>query len=138
MKRTCTLFSFVLIFGLIGCSGPSQVNVKGKVTYAGKSVKYGEVVVFGSDGQPITVKINGDGTYMATGVASGECKFAVRAIHPKEVPDPKREKKSPDPEDLKNWMNIPGSYGDPSTSGLAAKLTARENEHNLDLNQKAN
>jgi len=62
-----------------------------------KTVKYGEVVFYGSDGAPRTSKISPDGSYEIKDVAGGDMKIAVLTPDPKDIPNPDRNKKGPDP-----------------------------------------
>jgi hypothetical protein len=127
----------VLILGatLAGCGGGSKSSVKGKVTYGSKTVKFGEVVIFGGDGVPRTGKIDRDGNYEVTEVISGSGKIAVRSLHPKEVAAADRDAKL-DPQDVKNWFPLPESYGDPNTSGQTITINAGANTHDINLTPK--
>jgi hypothetical protein len=106
MKSIYALVVLLIAAFLAGCGGPGKASVKGKVTYGSKTVKSGEVVIFGGDGLPKTGKITRDGTYEIADVTSGDGKIVVRSPHPKEAsPAGHGEKVALDPVDVKNWCN---------------------------------
>jgi len=121
----------ILVAGLVGCGSAGKANVKGKVTFDGKTVKYGDVIVYGSDGKSQKSPIDREGFFEVKDVASGECKVAVVSLNPKDVPSPDREAKGPDPIDLKNWFAIPTRFADIEKSGLKMTLKPGNNEQEL-------
>jgi hypothetical protein len=124
-----------LAAGVIGCSSGSPATVRGKVSYAAKPIKSGEVVIYGGDGIPKVGKITLEGTYEVKDVISGEGKIAVRSDNPKDIPNTNRgAKKDPvDPQALKNWFKVPRMYGDPATSGLTVTIKPGENTHDISM-----
>lgn len=131
---------------ITGCGGPRTADVHGKVTYRGKTVVYGSVVVFGSDQMPYYGTIRLDGTFTVKKVPVGQVRLGVNS------PDPYYER--PLPADVKaeaeerqrragleppvkppkgQWFTIPGRFADPRTSGLTGEVTAPETTINLAL-----
>jgi hypothetical protein len=133
MTRISVLFASFVLVVIAGC-GPSPAELKGSVKYGGKAVRFGEIVVYGSDGLPRTAKISREGEYEIKDLVSGDAKVAVSSIHPKDVPPATHDEKVVvDPIDEKNWFEIHRSYADPLTSGQTTKLGAGKNVVNFDL-----
>src|SRR5262245_47362537 len=137
---TCVTFACLVA----GCAGGSG-EVTGKVSYKGKSVASGSVVLIGSDGAPRYSDIRQDGSFRFTGVPTGEAKLGVNSPNP--MPDPhklamprapvKREGRfredpitSTPTSDPSLWFPIPNSAGDPATSRLRTTIHRGENTHN--------
>jgi hypothetical protein len=122
-----------------GCGDPTT-EVTGKVTYQGKPVVYGSVVVFDAGGAPKSGAIQPDGTFRISGVRLGSVKVAVSSpLPPGSQPTGKKDARDavdPDkppvevapapPEVIKNWVPIPNKYGDPNTSELTTNVKAGE------------
>ncbi|MCI0458006.1 MAG: hypothetical protein L0Z62_13665 [Gemmataceae bacterium] len=137
LRSVCALLFLLLGAALVGCGGGSKASVKGKVAYGGKTVKFGEVVIYGGDGVPRTAKIDREGNYSIPEIISGNGKIAVHSLHPKEVLPPGRDSKAePDPEDVKNWFPLPESYRDPNTSGQTITINPGSNTHDINLPEK--
>ncbi|HET6575303.1 MAG TPA: hypothetical protein VFG68_16980 [Fimbriiglobus sp.] len=141
-----TLLSTVAVVALAvaGCGG--DADMAGTVTYKGKPVVYGTVVVVGADGIPKSGTIQPDGTYRVSGVKAGPAKVAVSSPRPSaSAPaddrkgrdrDSERVVPAPipvDPEIVKNWFALPEKYGDPAKSELNYLLQGGSNAVNIDL-----
>lgn len=129
-----------------GC-GSSVGSLSGKVTYQGKTVASGTVMVIGSDGIPRYGKIETDGAYKIDDVPPGPVKVTVNSPNP--VPDPAqvaaaqarpkrggREQTNPitaPTSDPKLWFEIPAKYGDPNTSGKETTVKGGNNTLNIEL-----
>lgn len=140
----------VLLALAAGC-GSKTADVTGKVTFQGKPVVYGTVVIIGSDGLPKAGDLKPDGTYRVADVAVGPVKVAVSSPPPPGSEPPKKAKvaggrdageddKQPPPAATpadaavaKNWVPLPEKYGDPDKSGLTATVAAGQP---LDLDLK--
>ena len=126
-----------VLLALTGCGDPTT-EVSGKVTYQGKPVAYGTVVVLDAAGAPKSGAIQPDGTYRVSGVRPGPVKVAVSSPPPpgseptrksaggRDGRDSDDDKPPPNmppaaPEVLKNWFPIPDKYGDPNKSALTAE-----------------
>jgi hypothetical protein len=119
----------------VGCQ--SKGDVAGKVTFNGKPLVYGTVLLEGSDGPPVQAKIQGDGSYSARGLPVGEVRIAVNSPDPKSVGSHTRfkdpAKQPPPPPDVPGWFEIPQKYSTTTTSGLTRPITGGSNEVNIEL-----
>lgn len=154
-----TAVGLLMAGGLTGC-GARRCDVAGKVTYQGKPIVCGCVVIVGTDGVPITANLNQDGTYEAKSVPLGRAEVAVFSLDPARPRDPEQGARRGDldgdapaapqgaaakakPGDRSNWMNpevdrskwfpIPKKFEQVQTSGLKAELHKGDNVVNLDL-----
>lgn len=124
----------LLMVFLAGCQGTG--SVAGKVTYQGKPLVYGTVLVIGSDNASAQAEIQTDGHYSASGLAVGEVKIAVNSSNPKGVAiyagfkDPK---KKPPPFEVPGWFAIPQKYEDVATSGLTHTIRRGSNAFDIEL-----
>jgi hypothetical protein len=131
----------ILVAGLLlaaGCAGGTDVT--GKVTYQGKPVVFGAVVLIGPDGIPKAGAIQPDGSFTVKKARLGQTKVAVSsppppgANVPKAAPKGGREadedRRSPTaeppaaPEVLKNWFPLPERFGDHDKSGVTVEVKA--------------
>lgn len=122
------------LLALAGCGEPTA-DVSGKVTYQGKPVTYGTVVLLDAAGAPKAGTIQPDGTYRIGGVRTGAVKLAVSSPPPPGSEPARKaatgrdrddDKPPPDvapasPEVIRNWFPIPDKYGDPSKSDLTGE-----------------
>lgn len=122
------------VLALAGC-GPATADVAGKVTYQGKPVVFGSVVVIGANGIPKSGSIQPDGSYRVSGVATGPGQVAVsspmppglapvkkRAARDDDEKPPADAGKSVSPDIAKAWVALPEKYSDPAKSGLTAQV----------------
>jgi hypothetical protein len=72
---------------LAGC-GTGVGDVSGKVTYQGKTVVCGSVILVGPDGMTKVGAIQQDGTYQLKGVGAGPAGVAVFSLDPARPLDP--------------------------------------------------
>lgn len=127
----CLFVSF-----LSGCGGSGDVT--GKVTYKGKTVASGAVLLFASDQLPYYGAIQSDGTFTIPRVPLGEALIGVNSPDPKTLYAPaanKIGKKMPPsaPLDPSKWFPLPAKAGDPAASGLTCTIGSGPNVLNLDL-----
>lgn len=136
----------VSLFATTGCEN-GTTDVSGKVTFNGKPVVYGTVVVVGSNGIPKAGAIQPDGSYQISGVALGPAKSVTVSSPrpPGSAPPQKQSRDSVDedkklppppppapPEVIQNWTALPERYADPGKSDLTATIKSGE-PLNLDL-----
>lgn len=131
----------VLLAGNVGCGGVGTVS--GKVTYKGKPVTSGSVLMVGSDNQPHYGPLQQDGTYAIADVPQGEVRVAVNSPDPRVLyapaPTIKLAKKegqpppAPPPQiDASKWFPLPVKAGDPQVSGV--RVTVRGGPNSIDIN----
>ena len=131
----------ILAAALVGCTA-GKSDVVGKVSYKGKTLVFGSVVMRGPDGLDIPGTIDPDGSYRVVGVASGKVFIAVVSRDPGPPTAAKGRvsgKTSRDGDDgaaagdRPKWFAIPGKYEDPTKSGLSTTLKPGANQHDIDL-----
>jgi hypothetical protein len=125
----------VVVLAAAGCGG-GTADVSGKVTYQGKPVVFGTVLVIGSDGVPKAGAIQKDGTYRVSDVKIGAAKVTVSSPPPpgarkatggrdgRDAPDDERRvaDEPVDPELVKSWFPLPERYADPAKSDLTTDV----------------
>ncbi len=142
----------LLTLGAIGCGG-EKGDLSGTVSYNGKPVVLGSVLLIGADAKPRTAWIEADGTYHFDDVPAGEAKLAVFS------PDPAKQDKSrkkqaelkkkrlekdkslpPEPDspalpavDRTKWFAVPALYSDIDHSGLHVTIIPGPNTYHLDM-----
>jgi hypothetical protein len=133
MTRVIRCWPVIALLLFTGCGGTGDLS--GKVTYNGKPVVYGTVVVMGSDGITKSGTIQPDGSYTVSGIRTGTAKIAVSSPQPPGSVPPKkggRDREDDDkppvndppapPEVIKNWVPIPNKYGDPAKSEITVEV----------------
>lgn len=130
MPPRCLLL-VLAIAATAGCGRPGAVS--GKVTYHGKPIAHGTVVVLASDSLPYTGAIV-TGEYRVENVPTGPAKFAVisRPTHRGFVHGQPKDAGKPAPPDPR-WFPIPEKYTDPLQSKLERDITRGENLFDLTL-----
>jgi hypothetical protein len=131
-----------------GC-GPGTTDITGRVTFQGKPVVYGTVVVIDADGVPKSGLIARDATFRVTGIRVGAAKAAVSSPPPpgaiplsardKKVQDDDNNEKvttpppSVDPELVRSWFPLPEKYGDPAKSEITLDVRSGRPPYELEL-----
>jgi hypothetical protein len=143
MLRARWLIAVAQVLVLAGCGG-STATLGGKVTYQGKLVTSGSVIVVNDDGTSESAVIQPGATYTITGVKRGRVKIGVlspeparaRSIVKSETPRPKgtgkmtaADRKAIDA----GWFPVPREYGNPATSGVGCDVTASRVQFDIDL-----
>ncbi|QJW98139.1 peptidase associated/transthyretin-like domain-containing protein [Frigoriglobus tundricola] len=129
------VFSFVVIWSA-GCTGEPKADVTGQVTYNGKPLAFGSVIMLKASGpgEPAVAEIQPDGTYTFRGIPVGETKIGVVSSDPNIKLDLRGDQKQLPPKaDPKLWFPIPSKYAQPTSSGLSCNLSAGSNTHGIDL-----
>jgi hypothetical protein len=124
-----------------GCAGRGAGNVSGRVTFKGKPLASGSVVMAADEGPPVTAAINADGTYVCHNVLAGPVKVGV--LSPNDALEAKeRQAQKPGiPEvaadtpkfDAAKWFPIPGKYANYMNSPLKFDVKKGENTFDIDL-----
>ena len=139
--RNPWIFGLVLLMPLSAC-GRERATVKGKVTYQGEPVTFGEVIIRGEDGGFVSGPLNEKGEYEVKGVSSGKAYGAVlqRTKGAKSPADIRREWKSKGiapPEDAfivaSPKLEFPAKYCDTGSSGLFVDVTPPVTQFDLQL-----
>ena len=147
-RRRAGVVLAVALLGVAGCGGPQTADVNGKVTYRGKTVVYGSVVVFGQDQMPYYGTVRLDGTFTVKKVPVGPVRLGVNSPDPyferpvglsaeakAEIEERQRRAglEPPVKPPMGQWFAIPGRYADPRTSGLTGEVKGPETPINLAL-----
>jgi hypothetical protein len=130
-----------------GC-GAGTGDVTGTVTYEGKTVASGTVVIAGSDDLPYYGVINEDGSYLVAKVPLGKARLAVVSPGPDDGKRVaaivgfakgklgKQEAPSAFRGDPKKWFPLPKDCRDLDSSGLTMTVTSGVNRRDIDLKDK--
>ncbi len=123
--------------------GTPKANVTGRVTYQGRPVIWGSVVIAGKDGRSAAGPIKPDGTFEVANAPTDAVSVAVVSRDPLlqtwatnikvSRNRPTRAAFSASPVDRKKWFPLPAKFEDPSNSGVATTLKRGDNEFNVDL-----
>jgi hypothetical protein len=131
------LKSLIAVAAMVAAGCSNSADVSGKVTYNGKPVVYGTVVVVGADGLPRSGAIQPDGSYKVKAVPLGQAKVAVTSPRPPgSDPPPKKavgrdaddDKPRPEPpppappEVIQNWVALPEKFGDVNLSNITVTV----------------
>src|SRR5262249_20344433 len=120
---------------ITGC-GASKADVTGTVTYRGKPLVWGTVVVIGSDHMPYYGAIQADGTFTVKNVPLGPAQVGVGSVDPYYEPKFQKLEQKARYEELRSrasietppkppkgaWFPIPAKYNDPLRSGLTGEV----------------
>lgn len=136
MSRLIRPVILMAALALAGCGG-GETDVSGKVSYKGKPVVYGTVLLLDGTGAPKSGVIQPDGTFRVSGVRPGAVKVAVSSPRPPGAEPPRKQAGGRDdddkpppnvtpasPEVIKSWFALPDKYGDPNKSELTADVKA--------------
>jgi hypothetical protein len=139
----CCLLGLAL-FRIVGCAA-STGDVTGTVTYGGKTVASGTVLIVGSDSLPYYGTIHDDGSYMVARVPAGLARIAVLSPGPdagKNVESilqiTRKGREGPDRPpsfrgDREKWFPLPDKYREFKESGLTVTVTGGVNQRNIAL-----
>jgi hypothetical protein len=142
-RPVCCLFCLALLAST-GCSAGTGA-VAGTVTYQGKTVASGTVLIVASDSLPYYGTIQDDGTYTVLKVPTGPAKMAVLSPGPDAGKNfelilkvTKRGFEGPDRPpafrgDPKKWFPLPDKYREFNDSGLTVTVTGGVNQRDIPL-----
>src|SRR5580765_8347832 len=114
--RALPALGVFLLLAAPGC-GPAAADVSGTVTYKGKPVRSGTVMLLGESGTPLYADLNDAGAFTFSAVPVGKVRMTVSS------PDPARatmnrgdtqakSKGTPDP----RWFPLHPKFSDPDKS----------------------
>lgn len=135
-----------------GC-GQGTCDIQGRVTYQGKPVVYGGVLVVDDHGKTVSAGLDDEGHYVATGVRTGAVRFAVISSGPSSTAPPNSRKneikdgQEPDQgarakpaatasvaaKSDPKWQPLPKQYADPEVSGIATVVKRGDNTFDIEL-----
>ena len=132
----------VAIVGPIGC-GPKSITVSGRVTFNGKPLTGGSVILYCQDEQIVRGIIGPDGTYVIPNVPRGVCRVTVKTHTPippgfslKQHLPPVEEGPTPPivmRSKLQADIAIPERYGIPEESGLTIRVDKAQTIYDIAL-----
>jgi hypothetical protein len=154
-------FPLLLSLGATGCGGGSG-DLSGAVSYQGKPLASGSILLIDADGKPRTARIQEDGSYHFAGVPVGEAKLAVynspdpakvdefrkrEELRMKALREKSRVKRGILQEDTPTeavapalptvdrtkWFAIPAEYGDLERSGLRVTIHGGTNTYPIEM-----
>ena len=134
----------IVLVGAGMTGGVRKTEVTGKVTYKGKPVVYGAVILVSADGQTAAAgPIQPDGTYTVTGMKPGEVRVGVISRDPAvqqrqhnlrwaKITRPVEQASLKAKVDRKKWVSLPPKYEEPETSGVSFILKGGQQDIVLD------
>jgi len=132
---------FILLLGLTGC-GSKPGTIAGKVTFQGKPVPSGSVILFCADQQIVRGIIGPDGSYSIANVPRGLAQITVRAhshvpegfqLRQKLPPSQNGPIQATAEEVQGRAVAIPEHYGLPEESGLSLRVDKVRQSHDIEL-----
>ena len=143
-------WSLVLVlFILVGC-GSGTGAVKGRVTFRGKPVVSGSVVLMGAGNKLVSSPLNAEGRYAMNGVPLGTVQVAIVSPNPDPPPLPdsliqleikrleKMNVKAPPTSaapktNCGKWFPLPKQYALADTSGITTTIHTGDNTFDIEL-----
>jgi hypothetical protein len=135
------LLVLLLAVAAAGCGGGKSATVRGKVSYQGKSLTMGSVILVSEDGQlSARGAIQPDGTYEITQAPTGKVKVGVSNAPPPGAPGGQPLVGPPDDPETKQaaamaakYVPSPDTYTDPQKSGLTREVPSSGGTIDIDL-----
>ena len=131
--------AITLIASVVGCG--SAATVSGKVTYQGRPVVYGSVILLGADNIARSGSIGPDGSFVVVGVSPGEVKIGVISRDPSKSRGIQRQerkagsgKKEAEPAETRAWFPLPRALEDPAGSGIVVTVGSGRVKQDIELN----
>lgn len=118
---------------------PRTATVEGRVTYQGRPVVYGSVVIISADKTARSGVILPDGSYKVEQVHPGPVRIEIHSPDPAKgrgIPAADEEKRPPGTqrgETRPGWFPLPSRFGVAATSGLDTTVTAGRNQHDIEM-----
>ena len=124
---SCLLGPLVAL--VTGC-GAGTGDVTGTVSYRGKPVSSGTILIVGDDSLPYYGSIQEDGTFTVPNVALGLGKIAISSPRPNSAKGVEFAKRRNDP---KKWFPLPEKYRDFAASGLTVNVATGVTMQDIEL-----
>src|SRR5262249_34184598 len=127
---------------------PGTGDVTGTVTFQGKNIASGTVIIVASDSLPYSGIVDEEGIFLVSKVPTGRAKIAVVSPNPEAGTDmtrllfqrnifrkdlPKSAAPPPPRVNPKKWFPLPDKYGDFKESGLTVTITGGLNWRHIPL-----
>jgi hypothetical protein len=128
--RIIRLLAAALLAGTCGCAG--KATVSGKVTYRGRPVVAGSVIILSADSTARSGVIEPDGSYTVPGVRPGEVKIGVISRDPAKARPIRRDGKKGAAEKA-GWFPLPREFENPETAGLRCTVGPGRVQHDIEL-----
>jgi hypothetical protein len=123
----------ILALGAFGC-GSGRGDVSGRVTLEGAPLKWGTVLIEGTDGVAKQGNIDSEGKFTVLDMAPGNAMVAVNSPDPKSITVmSKGDKPAQSFPAVPGWFAIPKEYASIRTSGLAYVIKGGRNTIDIDL-----
>jgi hypothetical protein len=133
-----------LAAGLSACGcGKSAADVAGRVTYQGRPVEGGWILILGAGGNQHYCALGPDGRYAVAGARPGSVQVAIASPSPQTATIQARKRtalekragatQSEPAAEASTWVQLPDHYSDPNQSKLVASLQPGANVLDLDL-----
>jgi hypothetical protein len=127
----------VVIVGLSAYAAAASATVSGRVTFQGRPVIWGSVILVGSDGRSVVGRIQPDGTYTVTNAPMGEVGVSITSPDPLVQHYATQIKTSRDripvaqwaapPVDRQQWFVLPQRYENAKDSKLTLTVKRGSN-----------
>jgi hypothetical protein len=156
-REGVALFLAVATLGVVGC-GMGTGDVRGRVTYRGRPVICGGVIMVGPDGRTVTGQVNAEGHYRLKSVPAGTVRVAVVSPNPtgmfafagaeqakskimKDKLSANLTKSKSDNAteqavskvDRRKWFPLPKQYESTETSGITTIIQRGDNTFDIEL-----
>jgi hypothetical protein len=133
MRSTGLLLLATLTVAIAGCG--NSANITGKVTFAGRPVTHGSVIVVGPNKTARSGAILPDGTYMVEGIPPGMVGIAVISRDPAKGRSvvKRRPAEAEGTAASDGWVPLPAKYESPLSSGLGCTLGSGHTKHDIEL-----
>jgi hypothetical protein len=151
MMNTRASFLALVLFAaalaaVAGCAAKRDGTLTGRVSYQGKPVLHGTILVQCADGTRLATNIKSDGSYSIEGLMVGLVKIGVNSPEPPDAAahaaamaqaaraaGPAGAPANLPPVDKSKWFKIPDELGDPESSGKSATVTSGTNQFDIQL-----
>ena len=146
MRYAAKLAPLVLVVAVSGCGG-NTATLNGKVTYRGRAVTSGSVIVVNADGTAESGVIQSDGSYTVEHVKLGPVKVGVLSpdpAHARSILTPEENRAKTGHKSTKKaaagkaaaggWFPLPHNFGNPESSGLGCDVTESRAHYDIEMN----
>jgi hypothetical protein len=134
----------ILLAAVTGCG--TKTNVKGTITYQGKTLDGGQVAFHASDGKPYSSAIKADGSYEIVNCPPGEVKItidtpkqtgAMQGMDPSKMSMPPKDMKPPENVNAPKWPTVivPDVFKVPESTDLKYTVTSGDQSHNIKIGE---